>query len=48
MDWSAFLGAFLGTLINLVEVGLLVKLSKSIQQMLRQFKDEGKGEKWLE
>lgn len=47
MNWSAFFGAFLGTLINLIEVGLLIKLSKSIKAMLKQFKLEGKDEEWL-
>jgi len=47
MDWSAFTGAFLGTLINLVEVGLLLKLSRSIHIMLREFKLEGDDDKWM-
>ena len=47
MDWSSFWGAFVGTLLNIVEVGLLVKLSRSIQCMLKQFKAEGKKDEWL-
>jgi len=46
MNWSAFWGAFLGTLINLLEIGLLIKLSHSIQQMLKQFKAEGDPDQW--
>ena len=40
MDWSSFWGAFVGTLLNLVEIGLLVG-------MLKQFKKEGKDDEWL-
>lgn len=54
INWSAFSGALLGTLINLVEVGLVAKLirevktlSKDIQKMLREQKSEGEGDKWL-
>ncbi len=47
MDWSAFWGAFLGTLINLFEVGLLVVLLRDIKKLLSQFKAEGEGDKWL-
>ncbi len=46
MDWSAFLGAFLGTLLNLVEVGLLLKILKEIRCQLKQFKAEGDPDKW--
>lgn len=47
INWSSFWGAFLGTLLNVVEVALLIKLSKSIQRMLKQFKLEGEDDKWL-
>jgi hypothetical protein len=46
MNWSAFWGAFIGTMINLIEIGLLIKLSKSIQCMLKQFKAEGDPTRW--
>ena len=40
-----FLGA---NIINIIEVGILFRILKDIKQMLRQFKQEGKREKWLE
>ena len=46
MNWSAFWGAFLGTLINLLEVGLLLRILKEIKYMLKQFKAEGDPNKW--
>ena len=47
INWSSFWGAFLGTLVNLLEIGLILKLSKNIQLMLKEFKLEGKDDKWL-
>ncbi len=47
MDWSAFWGAFLGTLINLFEVGLLLKILKEIRYMVSEFKEEGEDKAWL-
>jgi len=47
MDWSSFWGAFIGTLINLIEIGILVKIFRSMQCMLKQFKLEGRDDKWL-
>ena len=43
IDWSAFWGAFIGTLVNIVEVIMLTKIIKS----LREFKGEGEDKKWL-
>ncbi len=47
MDWSAFWGAFMGTLLNLLEIGILVKILRDIRCMLKQFKTEGERDKWL-
>ena len=50
MNWSAFWGAFTGTLLNLVEIGLLMKVINKLTCILKQFtqfKREGEDDKWL-
>jgi len=50
IDWSAFLGAFLGTLLNLLEMGMIMVVFKKLNLLLErlaQFKKEGEGDKWL-
>ena len=57
IDWSAFLGAFLGTLLNLLEMGMIIVVFKKLNLLLEnvaqlleklaQFKKEGEGDKWL-
>lgn len=43
MDWSAFLGAFVGNLADIATLILIMRLFKKFAQ----FKDEGDKSKWL-
>jgi len=45
---ASFVGAFAANIVNLIEVGLLVKISNDIKQMMNEFKAEGKKDKYLE
>ena len=48
--WSSFLGAFTGTLLNLIEIGLLVTVIRKLMCILKQFKqfkEEGDDDSWL-
>ena len=44
----SFIGGFIiGNILNLIELVALGKIMKDIRFMLKQFKDEGKSDKWL-
>lgn len=43
MDWSAFWGAFVGNLADVATLILVINMFKK----LKQFKEEGKSDKWL-
>ena len=45
--WSFVLGFLLGNVINFIELGVILKVSRDISEMLRQFKDEGSKGEWL-
>ena len=42
------LGFISANIINLFEIGILLKILKDIQRMLKQFKAEGNPNKWQE
>lgn len=44
---GALVGFVLANLINLVEVGMLWRVMKDVREMLKQFKLEGKQDRWL-
>ena len=44
---SFIVGFLLGNILNLIELIFLGKIMKDIRQMLKQFKEEGKQDKWL-
>ena len=44
---GAVLGFIAANLLNFVELGILLKVMKDIKRMLKQFKLEGRDDKWL-
>ena len=44
---SFIVGFLLGNILNLIELIFLGKIMKDIRIMLKQFKEEGKQDKWL-
>jgi len=44
---SFVIGFLLGNIINFIELGVILKVSRDISEMLRQFKDEGSKGEWL-
>lgn len=40
-------GFILSNLINFLELGMIMKMMRDVQNMLKQFKKEGETEKWL-
>jgi hypothetical protein len=49
LSWvgGALLGFITANILNLVELGILLRVMKDIKKMLNQFKSEGKSEEWL-
>ena len=45
--WSFVIGFLLGNVINFIELGMIMKVSRDIEKMLRQFKSEGQKDSWL-
>ena len=44
---SFIIGFLLGNIINFIELGVILKVSRDISEMLKQFKDEGNKGEWL-
>ena len=44
---GAILAFILSNAMNFVELGLIAKMMKDMQTMMKQFKSEGEGDKWL-
>ena len=44
---GTFIGFMLSNIINFIELGMIMKMMADVRLMLKQFKAEGKGDKWL-
>jgi hypothetical protein len=44
---GTFVGFILSNLINFIELGMIMKMMKDVKEMLKEFRAEGKSDKWL-
>jgi len=44
---SFVVGFLLGNIVNFIELGVILKVSKDISSMLKQFKREGNPDSWI-
>ena len=44
---SFIIGFLLGNIINFIELGVILKVSRDISSMLKQFKSEGNPDSWI-
>jgi len=44
---GAVLGFVVANIFNLIEMGMIYRVMKDVREMLKQFKSEGKTDRWL-